>query len=152
MTKEYSHYVVATAIISRNNQFLIVKRDKDETAMAGFWAFPGGKLNLTDYFKKPKNTNFHWHHILDYLLMRECKEEVGLEISNIRYVRNLAFIRPDNIPTVVLSFMADYHAGEVRLNEELSKYAWVTLAEARNYNLIDGLYEELLTANRIKNH
>ena len=151
MTKEYAHYVVATAIISRNDRFLIVKRAKNETAMAGLWAFPGGKLNLSDYLNKPKNTNFHWHHILDYLLMRECKEEVGLEISNIRYIRNLAFIRPDNIPTVVLSFMADCRAGEVKLNGELSEYAWVTLSEARNYNLIDGLYEELLTANRMKN-
>ena len=151
MTKNYAHYVVATAIISRGDHYLIVKRSADEAAMAGLWAFPGGKLNLADYLEQPKNTSFHWHNILDHLLMRECKEEVGLEIANIRYFKNLAFIRPDNVPTVVLSFMADYRAGYIKLNEELSDYAWVTLSEARKYNLIDGLYEELLMAQRIKN-
>jgi 8-oxo-dGTP pyrophosphatase MutT (NUDIX family) len=150
MTKNYTHYVVATAIICKDSRYLIVKRSNKEGSMPGLWAFPGGKLNINDYQNKPKNTYFHWHNVLDYLVMRECKEEVGLEIKNIKYIKNLAFIRYDNIPTIVLSFSAEYAGGDIKLNTEIEDYAWVTVKEARGYDLIDGLYEELLLAHKLR--
>ena len=55
----------------------------------------------------------------------------------------MTFIRPDGIPAFVLSMFADYKDGEVRLGEGLTDYKWVTLEEAKNYNLIPGIYEEL---------
>ncbi|MFA7244181.1 MAG: NUDIX domain-containing protein [Patescibacteria group bacterium] len=150
MKEENNHYVVATAAIMRGDKFLIVRRSKKETAMAGLWGFPGGKLNLNDYIHRPKNTSQHWHHILDHLVMRECAEEVGIQIRNISYIKNLVFIRPDNIPTIVISFAADYAGGGIKLGDEIIDFAWVDLAEARRYELIEGLYDELVLAYHIK--
>ena len=41
--------------------------------------------------------------------------------------------------------MADYVSGTVKLQEgETDKYAWVSLKEAKKYDLIDGIYDELI--------
>ena len=61
---------------------------------------------------------------------------------------SLAFFRPDGIPTIVVSFFADYSDGDVVLNDELSEFAWVTLEEAREYEFIEGIFEELEMLDR----
>ena len=70
-------------------------------------------------------------------------EETGLSIKNISYLTDLVFIRPDGTPTIVVSLFADYDSGEIKLCEDLTEYAWVSLEEAKNYDLIDGIYEEM---------
>jgi hypothetical protein len=43
--------------------------------------------------------------------------------------------------------LADYTSGEVTLQkEECDEFAWVSLEEAKNYQLIDGIYDELVMA------
>lgn len=146
MKKQLIHYVVATVIIRKFDRFLIVRRSQKEKIMPGLWSFPGGILELTDYINKPKNTTVHWHNVLDHLIMRECYEELNLNIRNIEYLKNLIFVRPDGVPTLVVSFMADYDGGQVKLNDELDQYAWVKIHEAKRYNLIEGIYDELIAA------
>jgi NADH pyrophosphatase NudC (nudix superfamily) len=77
-------------------------------------------------------------------LKKEIKEEVGLEIFNIGYVTSLVYIRPDNIPCLIISLFAEPKEGEVRLCSALTEYQWVDLEEAKNYDLIEGIYEELV--------
>ena len=97
-----------------------------------------------DYIhRKPTTPAGNWYHVFEGLLRREVREETGLEIRNIRYLTNLAFIRPDGIPVVVVSLSAEYAGGEVRLCPDLTEHAWVTLEEAKGYDLIDGIYEEM---------
>ena len=136
MDPNKAHYVTATAIIVKNGKFLITKRSSSEKAFPNLWTVPGGKLEKNDYIKKPKDTEDCWYNAIENLLKREVKEETNLEIKNIKYLTSLTFIRPDNIPVVVLSFFADYHQGEVKLSQELTEHAWVTLKEAKNYELI----------------
>ena len=85
----------------------------------------------------------HWYNIFENLIKREVMEEVGLEIKKLKYLTSLAFIRPDGVPTVVASFFADYKSGNVKLSNDLTDYAWVNLEEAKKYELIEGIYEEL---------
>ncbi len=108
------------------------------------WSVPGGKIELADYINKPKNTPYHWHDIIKYSLERECMEEVGIRIGNLHFVRDLIFIGESQIPTLVLSYGAKYLLGNVKLNTELTDYAWVNKNELKKYNLIQGLYEEFL--------
>jgi len=138
-----AHYVVVTGIIIKYGKFLITKRSPTEKAFPNQWTVPGGKLELKDYNKRPKDTSSHWYNIFENLLRREVMEETGLKIKNIRYLTSLAYIRDDGIPTLIVSLFADYDEGEIKLCSDLTDYAWVDLEEARNYKLIEGIYEEL---------
>ncbi len=88
-----------------------------------------------------------WYNVLEDLVRREVKEEVNLEIENIRYVTSITFIRPDKIPGLIVSFMAQHAGGEVKLEESMVAHAWVSLEEAKGYDLIEGIYDELRMAD-----
>jgi len=141
---EKLHYVVATGIIVKDRKYLIAKRSEDEKVFPGFWTVPGGKLEPKDYKERKQDTEAgQWYNTVEDLLRREVMEEVGLEIDKIQYLTSLTFVRPDNIPTFVLSMFANHKNGEVKLGEGITDYAWVGLEEARNYKLIPGIYEEI---------
>lgn len=144
-----AHYVSVTGIIIREGKYLIAKRAGNLKAFPNMWTVPGGKLELKDYKEKPKDTSQHWYNILENVLRREIKEETGLEVKNIKYLTSMTFIRPDNIPGLIISLFADYDKEEIILSDELTDYKWVNLEEARNYNLIEGIYEELAMLDKL---
>ncbi|MBN2095575.1 MAG: NUDIX domain-containing protein [Candidatus Aenigmarchaeota archaeon] len=144
-----AHYISATAIVVRDGKFLIAKRSPSEKAFPGKWTVPGGKLETSDYLNRSRDTSEHWYNIFEKLVEREVLEEVGLKIKNLNYLTSMAYIRPDGIPTIIVSFFADYCTGEVRLCSDLTKHAWVTLEEAKDYDLIEGIYEELEMLDKI---
>ena len=115
------------------------------------WTVPGGKLETNDYINLPKDTKDYWYNVLEQVLKREVREEVGIEIKNIEYVTSLATIHADGNPSLVISCIADYMSGEIKLQEsETDKFDWVTLEESKKYNLLDGLYDELVMAENKK--
>ena len=143
MDSNKAHYVVVTAIIIKEGKFLIAKRSSNEKVNPGQWTVPGGKLEVSDYSKRPKDTSMHWYNVFETVVKREVKEEVGLEIKNLKYLTSLSFVRLDGVPTIVASFFADYKNGNVTLSKDLTEFVWVNLKEAKNYELIEGIYEEL---------
>lgn len=113
------------------------------------WTVPGGKLEVEDYVKLPKDTKEYWYNVLEKVLRREVSEEVGVQISNIEYVTSLATVHADSHPSLVISCLADYVSGKIKLQpEETDSFAWVDLEEAKGYNLIDGIYDELVMASK----
>ena len=113
------------------------------------WTVPGGKMETDDYLKLSKDTEFYWYNVLERTLRREVKEEAGVEIENVWYVTSLARVHEDGSPSLVISCAADYVSGEIKLQEgETDKYAWVSLKEAKNYDLIDGIYDELVMTDK----
>ena len=147
--KDKSHYVAITGIIIKDGKYLITRRNLNKKAFPGKWTVPGGNLELEDYQNLPKDTSEHWYNIFEKVLRREVKEEVGLGIKNIKYLTSITFIRPDNNPGLIVSLYVDYADGEVELNEESIDFKWVNLEEAKNYDLIEGIYEELEMLNKI---
>lgn len=147
MENAYLHEVVMTAIIIKDGKYLITRRAATKKRFPGMWTVPGGKLETNDYKNLPKDTTDYWYNVLEQVLKREVKEEVGLDVGNIRYVTSLATIHADGSPSIVISCMADYVGGEVTLQpEETDMHAWVTLEEAKSHQLIDGIYDELQMA------
>ena len=59
------------------------------------------------------------------------------------------FKRNDGIPTLVMSYYAQHDSGEIRLGEELVQHAWVTAEEAKGYDLIEGIWEEIDMLDRM---
>jgi 8-oxo-dGTP pyrophosphatase MutT (NUDIX family) len=146
--KNKMHYVVVTGILVKEGKFLIAKRAEWEKAFPGRWTVPGGKLEVLDYALRAKDTPHHWYNVFEDLLRREVKEEAGIEIENIGYVTSMVYIRPDNIPCIIVSLFAKPKSDNIRLCNALTEYSWVSLEEARDYDLIEGLYEELEILDR----
>lgn len=170
---DYLHEVAITAIITKHGKYLIseqseesrrkraeprearlyliIRRSKNKIRFPGMWTVPGGRLETSDYLKLPKDTKEYWYNVLEKTLAREVKEEVGIEIDNVEYLTSLAAIHQDAVPSLVISCLADYKRGKVRLQpEETDGFAWVSLKDAKNYDLIDGIYDELIMADRKK--
>ena len=142
--RNLNHYVVVTGIlVNTQGKYLITKRAEWEKAFPGKWTVPGGKLEVLDYVLREKDTGSHWYNVFEDLLKREVKEEVGLEIKNIDYVTSMVYIRPDKIPCLIVSLYAETENENIRLCHALTEFAWVNLEEAKNYDLIEGIYEEL---------
>ncbi len=141
------HEVVITAIIVKSGKFLIIKRSKNKRRFPCMWTVPGGKLEISDYINLPKDSENYWYNVLEKVLRREVYEEVGIEIKNIEYLTSLSTIHSDGNPSLVISCKADYLSGDIKLQkDEADDYAWVNLKEAKKYELIDGIYDELKMA------
>jgi 8-oxo-dGTP diphosphatase len=146
---QYLHEIVITAIIIKDGKYLIIRRSANKKRFPGMWTVPGGKFETSDYNKLSKDTKFYWYNVLERTLKREVKEEVGLDISNIEYLTSLATVHDDGNPSLVISCVADFVKNEVKLQEgEADKFAWVSLKEAKKYELIDGIYDELVLAEK----
>lgn len=144
---QYLHEVAITAIIVKDNRYLIMRRSPSKKRFPGMWTVPGGKMETSDYLKLPKDTKFYWYNVLERTLKREVSEESGIEINNIEYITSLATVHEDGSPSLVISCIANYVSGEIKLQEgETDKFAWVGLEEAKKYELIDGIYDELVMA------
>jgi 8-oxo-dGTP pyrophosphatase MutT (NUDIX family) len=144
MDNKLLHEVVITAIIVKEGKYLITQRSAVKKRFPSMWTVPGGKLESKDYLELPKDTEFYWYNVLERTLRREVKEEVGIDIQNIEYVTSLATVHGDGSPSLVISCMADYAGGEIKLDPaESDAYAWVNLEEAKQYKLIDGIFDEL---------
>jgi len=151
--KEKTNYVAVTGIIHKNidgkNKYLICKRSPNEKAFPNKWCVPGGKIEQKEFINTPKDTKDHWFDIFEKTLSREIIEETNLHIKNIGYVSSLVFIRPNGFSTIIVSLHADYGSGEVKLSyEELVDYAWVDLEEAKKYDLIENIYEQIEEVER----
>lgn len=88
---------------------------------------------------------FDYENAVENLLVRETREEAEIEIErNFSYINNVAFIRPDNVPVVLVKFAAKYKSGDVVLEEgAFTDYAWVNAEEVDNYDCINGVKEEI---------
>lgn len=147
--------VVITAIIVKDSpfdyahgkQYLVMQRSPSEKKFPLRWTVPGGKLTTEDYIHLEKDTPHYWYNVLEKTLKREVKEEAGIDIKNIRYVTSLAYYSEDNAPSLVISCLADYAEGEIKIDHSMVDFKWVTLEEAKNVDLIEGIYEELVMAD-----
>ncbi len=142
MDKEL-HRIVSTCIIVKGGKYLILKRGPHKKVYPGKWTVPGGGLEVDDYINTPKTTKDAWYFALEKSLRREVKEEAGLEVGDLKYLLDLAFIRPDDIPVITFSFWAEHQSGEVELDGDNVEYFWGTPAELKEYDLIEGIYDEI---------
>lgn len=151
MSKYTPFEISITAIVCKDDKYLITKRAMSKERFPGKWTVPGGHLGPEDYENYPKDTPECWYNVLEKALAREVKEEVGLEVENVRYLTSLVIdIKVEGTVPIVISCLADYKSGEVELQRgEADDFAWVTTAEARKYDLIGGIYEEFVMSDAL---
>ncbi|MFH0852338.1 MAG: NUDIX domain-containing protein [bacterium] len=157
MENKELHRIASTAIIVKDGpstgsgqaKYLITRRSLQKKAFPGKWHVPGGGLETDDYINTPADKANQWYFALTKSLRREIKEEVNLELKNLNYLLDLTFVRPDGIPVLVLSFWAYYKSGRIKLDDDNIDYKWVTLKEARDYNLIAGILGEIEMVDKL---
>ncbi|OGD38121.1 hypothetical protein A3A25_02030 [Candidatus Azambacteria bacterium RIFCSPLOWO2_01_FULL_46_26] len=147
-------YFVANVVVYRESdgRCLILKRDEREKVHPGKYGVIGGKLEWKQFdVEKPTRMNgdvLDFENAVEDLLVREAKEEAGIEIDrNLKYLNSVAFVRPDETPSVLIKFAAKYKNGEVRPEPGgFADYAWVNTEEIKNYSCIAGIPEEVSVA------
>lgn len=107
---------VVAAIIQKDNKFLITKRLK-KSHLGHCWEFPGGKI-------EPNET-------IEECIIRECKEEIDVEIKPIRKIKEL--IHSYSEITVHLHFMiCELISGNPK-PIECADLKWVTPQQLSQY-------------------
>lgn len=122
---------------------MILRRAMHEEKWPGRWTVPGGTLEPADYDTLTPNAAGIYYNVLPHLVQREVREETGLEIMNIRFLLDLAYPKRAG-KALCLSFFADWKCGNLLPDKEHDDAAWVTIEQAKTYDLIEGIYEELL--------
>lgn len=146
-------YFVANVVVYRESdgRCLILKRSKNEKVHPGKYCVPGGKLEWDDFdINNPTRLNgdvIDFENAVEDLFLRETKEESGIEIyPELKYINSVAFVRPDEIPVMLVKFAARYKGGEVHLEDNsFSDFAWVNGEEIKNYDCIEGICDEVKT-------
>lgn len=144
MDKELHRVAITCIIYNDEGKFLVTKRSPTKKVHPGKWTVPGGGLSTDDYVNLPQSHgNAGWYGAVERALLREIKEEVNLEIGKPKYLLDMTFLSPTGLPILVLSYYAPYVSGEVMLDTDAVEYKWVTLAEAKEIDLIPGICEEI---------
>jgi len=113
------------------DKFLTIKR-KNEEIHSGRWGFPGGIVETSES--------------IEAALKREVNEEVGLETDKIiSKISDYDYERPDKTRTFGESYLVNVRKGDVKLNEEIEDFKWVTVEEFMELDYIEGLDGEILS-------
>ena len=144
-------YFVANVVVYRESdgRCLILKRDAREKVHPNKYAVPGGKLEWRDLdianSTRMNGDVIDFEDAIEELLKREVKEEAGIEIDgNLIYINNVAFVRPDGIPVVLVKFAAKYKQGDVLLEKgAFTDFTWVNAEEVQKYDCIEGVNDEV---------
>jgi len=153
------HRITTTTLVyvadSASFKYLITRRSLHKVSHPGMWTIPGGGLSIDDYISTPNSEHGPnlWYGALETALRREIKEEVNVEIGKPELIIDMAFIRPDGTPVICFSYFAPFVSGEVRVDQDENgdtiDFAWVSLEEAKKYDLIGGIWDEIRQAEEI---
>lgn len=117
-TAPRSYVVNVEAAIYADGSYLLVRRAQAEDHAAGALALVGGKVEgVTDATD-----------VLEATLAREVDEEVGVAVTDLRYVESVAFVTDAGDPVVDVVFLCRHEAGTptVRDDEEVAAVTWMT--------------------------
>ncbi len=154
------HRITTTTLIykpQKDKQFtyLVTRRALHKVSHPGMWTIPGGGLSVDDYIDTPGSEHGAdlWYGPLETSLRREIKEEVGLEIGKPELLIDFTFIRKDGLPVIGFSYFTPYVSGEVKIDldpeGDTTDFAWITAEEAKSYDLIPGIADEIRQIDEI---
>ena len=126
---------VAVAIITDERQRLLITQRAAHSSHAGFWEFPGGKLELNE---SPEQA-----------LFREVTEEVGLEILAYRYLGEVQH-QYDSRHVTLFGYHVVQYRGEAACLECQTGLRWVNINDLVNYEF-PAANQQLIEILRIAN-
>ena len=112
---------VVAAIIKKNNQFLIVQRNKNKH-LGLKWEFPGGKVQESETFEKA--------------LLREINEELNITIIIHEKITEEKY-KDDKIDIILHYYLCSHKSGAMKLSEH-EAFSWVEKKDFYNYDFAEG--------------
>lgn len=109
---------VVAAIIRKRDKIFITRRGYGE--FLGMWEFPGGKIEEGE--------------TQENALIREIKEELELDINNLKYFTTVEYEYP-NFYLTMHCFICEIAGGKLKLNVH-NDAKWVSLNELSSQNWI----------------
>ncbi|WP_421378919.1 NUDIX hydrolase [Bacillus salacetis] len=104
--------VAVKGLVLKNGQVLIVQRSMDDEVGGGTWECPGGKIDFGED--------------LETALMREIKEETGLNVTVEKLLYAVSFNTDPSRQVVLLTYLCESKSTNVVLSDEHSSYRWVS--------------------------
>jgi len=117
--KNLSPLLVAAAVIITEGNVLLTRRPEGKP-QAGFWEFPGGKIEPGE---SPNRA-----------LKREIREELGLQIE-VLHITEVLFHSYDWGDVLILAYQCRIISGTPR-NIEVAEHRWVPLQDLHQFNLL----------------
>ncbi|PPA70354.1 NUDIX hydrolase [Jeotgalibacillus proteolyticus] len=130
--------------VHKDGKWLMVIRSEKEEHAGGELAMVGGKVDQEGFSSD----------ILERTLAREMKEEVGIEIQNLRYVNSSTFVTDAGAHVVDIVFVCDHLSGEAYAvdKDEVSEVVWLTTEQiVEDTSLPDYLRENIRLAAAVLN-
>ncbi|MEM7211655.1 MAG: NUDIX domain-containing protein [Pseudomonadota bacterium] len=123
---------IINAILLSRNQLLMARRSTSRKRYAGMWSFPGGHVEPGER--------------LEQALVREVREEIGVEISDYRFERQISVRGGGDLNADFHLYAVTGWTGEPSIQDtEHSELRWLSVAEAaRLHPLALPQYPELL--------
>ena len=106
--------VAVKGLIMHNGKMLIIKRQKQDYG-GNTWEAVGGKLEFGEDFIQA--------------LIREAKEEVGLDITVNKLLYATTFKTHYNRQIVIITYLCECHNTNVSLSYEHTEFKWANKAE-----------------------
>ena len=113
---------VSVVIVNGDGKFLLIKRADEEEVFPGYWGVPGGTVEASDA-------------TLEAALLRECVEEVGIEIDQIKLLTNDISDKGDKGGALYLVYMAKYTVGTPKPLDGTAAVEWLDIESIRVLNL-----------------
>jgi 8-oxo-dGTP diphosphatase len=118
--------VNVSTVIIKDGKFLLIRRADDEEVFPGMWGVTGGAV-------EPRDSS------LEDALMRECKEEVGIEIGNSKLIANDIHDKG----AIYLVYRSEYISGTPQALDGTAEVAWLDIESARNLELTPKTFDML---------
>lgn len=110
--------------IHRNGKWLFILRSEKEEHAGGTLSLVGGKVDQEGASSD----------VLERTLKREIFEEVGVKVSELRYVNSSSFVTAAGIPVIDIVFLCEQAIGEpyAKSPDEVVDVVWKTTEEIIN--------------------
>lgn len=113
--------VNVSAVIQKDDKFLLIKRADDEDMFPGFWGIPGGTVEPTDAS-------------LEGALRRECLEEIGINIVDIQPITNDIHDKGEK-GALYIVYTATYESGNLKPLDGTADVGWLSIEQIRELKL-----------------
>jgi 8-oxo-dGTP diphosphatase len=117
MTNANKFVVAVKGLILHQGKVLIVQRANDDEIGGGTWELVGGKIEFGED--------------LETALVREIKEEVGLDVTVDKILYATTFKTDPTRQVVILTYLCRSNSRDVVLSKEHIDYRWSTKEQLR---------------------